>query len=58
MSARDAAEATLALLGAKVNGTGGLIIVDRLGNVGFGWNTSNMSHAYMMEGMSEPITGV
>jgi beta-aspartyl-peptidase (threonine type) len=58
MNARTAAEATIAVLGAKINGAGGLIIVDRQGNVGFAWNTANMSYAYMMETMTEPIAGV
>ncbi len=58
MSAKDAAEATLATLGAKATGTGGLIVVDRLGNVGFAWNTTHMSHAFIAHDMQEPITGV
>ena len=49
MNAREAAEATIALLGAKATGTGGIIIVDRLGNVGFAWNSENMAYAYMQE---------
>lgn len=57
-SAHDAAEATIAVLTAKASRTGGLIIVDRLGNVGFAWNSPNMVYAYMLEGMEEPITGV
>jgi beta-aspartyl-peptidase (threonine type) len=57
-TAREAAEATIAVLGEKATGTGGLIIVDRLGNVGFAWNSQNMSHAYMVEGLEEPVTGV
>lgn len=58
VSARDAAEAAIALLGAKAEGTGGLIVVDRPGNVGFAWNSENMAHAFMTEGLDEPITGV
>lgn len=57
-TARDAAEATIAVLGAKATGTGGLIVVDRLGNVGFAWNSQNMDHAFMVEGMEEPISGI
>ena len=57
-TARDAAQAAIAVLGAKATGTGGLIVVDRLGNVGFAWNSRHMSHAYMIEGMDEQITGV
>jgi beta-aspartyl-peptidase (threonine type) len=49
MNARDAAEAAIALLGAKTTGTGGLIVVDRFGNVGFSWNSQNMAYAYFQE---------
>jgi len=58
MSARDAAEATIALLSAKAAGTGGLIIIDRSGNVGFSWNSQHMAYAYLMQDMTEPISGV
>ena len=57
-TARTAAEAAIAVLNAKATGQGGLIIVDHLGNVGFAWNTRNMSYAYMLEGMPEPQSGV
>lgn len=57
MSAREAAEATIALLGAKAEGTGGLIIVDRDGNVGFSWNSQNMVYAYLTQNMTEPVSG-
>jgi len=55
--ARDGAAATIAFLGAHAEGTGGLIVVDRLGNVGFAWNSANMIHAYLTEGMTEPTAG-
>jgi beta-aspartyl-peptidase (threonine type) len=58
MSARDAAEATIATLGAKAAGTGGLIVVDRLGNVGFAWNSTHLAHAFIANNMQEPIVGV
>lgn len=57
-SARDAAVASIAVLGAKAEGTGGLIVVDRLGNVGFSWNSENMAYAFMTESLNEPVTGV
>lgn len=57
-TAREAAEAAIAVLGAKSTGTGGMIVVDRKGNVGFAWNSRNMSHAYIIEGMEEPVSGV
>lgn len=57
-NARKAAEAAIAVLGAKAEGTGGLIVVDRQGNIGFAWNSQNMAYAYMIEGMDDPVTGV
>ena len=57
-SAREAAEAAIAVLGAKAEGVGGLIVVDRIGNIGFAWNSQTMAYAYIAEGMEEPITGV
>jgi beta-aspartyl-peptidase (threonine type) len=57
-TARQAAESAIALLGTRATGTGGLIVVDRKGNAGFAWNSQNMSHAYIVEGMQEPITGI
>jgi beta-aspartyl-peptidase (threonine type) len=53
-TARTAAEAAIAVLGAKASGTGGLIVVDRLGNVGSAWNSQHMTYAYMLEGQPEP----
>ena len=58
MTARDAAEAAIAVLGAKSEGTGGLIVVDRLGNVGFDWNSENMAHAFITEALAGPIAGI
>lgn len=56
-SARDAAEAAISFLGAKSTGTGGLILVDRLGNVGFAWNTENLVYSFMTSDIQEPKTG-
>src|SRR3989441_2310104 len=57
-TARDAAQAAIAVLGARTSGLGGLIVVDRLGNTGFAWNSEHMSYAYMAEGLAEPVAGV
>ena len=57
-TARDAAATAIAFLGAKATGTGGLIMVDRKGNIGFAWNSQHMKHAYMTEGMEGPISGM
>ena len=56
--ARDAATTAIAFLGAKATGTGGLIIVDRKGNIGFAWNSLNMKYAYITEGMDIPESGI
>lgn len=58
MHAREAAEAAIAYLGAKTNGTGGLIVVDRHGNTGYAWNSSHMVHSYITQEMTEPMAGV
>jgi beta-aspartyl-peptidase (threonine type) len=58
MQARDAAQAAIAVLGAKARGTGGLIIVDHQSNVGFAWNSAQMAHAYLYGDMQEPSAGV
>src|SRR5256886_5245877 len=56
-TACEAAETAIALLGAKASGTGGLIVVDRKGNIGFAWNSKSMKHAYIAEGMEGPVAG-
>jgi len=57
-TARNAAEAAIAILTARATGTGGLIVVDRLGNVGFAKNSENLAYAFLMEGQQEPVAGV
>jgi L-asparaginase / beta-aspartyl-peptidase len=57
-SARDAATTAIVFLGAKATGTGGLILVDRKGNIGFAWNSHNMKYAYITEGMENPESGI
>lgn len=56
-TAREAAERAIATLGMKATGTGGLIVVDRAGNVGFSWNSEHMIYAFMSQDMQEPIAG-
>jgi beta-aspartyl-peptidase (threonine type) len=57
-TAQAAAEAAIAVLGAKAEGKGGLILVDRLGRVGYAWNSDHLVRAYMVDGMDEPVAGV
>jgi len=58
ISAQDAAQATMTMFRAKAEGSGGLIVVDQQGNVGYAWNSKNMAYAYMTESSEEPATGV
>jgi beta-aspartyl-peptidase (threonine type) len=58
MSAQVAADAAIETLGQRTGGTGGLILLDAEGNVGFARNTAAMAYAYMREGMTEPDAGV
>ncbi|HTI15655.1 MAG TPA: isoaspartyl peptidase/L-asparaginase [Dictyobacter sp.] len=57
-SAREAAVSAMSFLSKNANGTGGLIIADSQGNVGFAWNSQNMAYAYLCGDMIEPIAGI
>ena len=57
-SAQAAANAAIRLLGERVGGSGGLILLDGQGRVGYARNTPTMAHAYMLDDMREPRTGV
>jgi beta-aspartyl-peptidase (threonine type) len=46
------------MLKERVDGKGGVIMVDRTGNVGYAFNTAHMAHTYLTEGMGEPVVGV
>lgn len=54
LQAPAAAEAAMRMLGDRVAGKGGLILIDHAGRVGYAYNTSEMARAYMLEGMAEP----
>ncbi len=58
MSAQEAVEAAIRLLGERVDGRGGLIALDAQGRPGFARNTPAMAYAYMMDGQPEPVAGV
>lgn len=62
LSAREAALSAIAVLGRRATGTGGLIVVDRKGEVGFAWNSRNMPYAYLsgdrLGRSEEPVAGV
>ncbi|MEO7001446.1 MAG: isoaspartyl peptidase/L-asparaginase [Ktedonobacterales bacterium] len=57
-SAQAAANAAIKLLGERVGGSGGLILLDGQGRVGYARNTPTMAHAYIIEGMRAPRAGV
>jgi len=58
LSAQAAANAAITLLDTRVHGSGGLILLDGEGRVGFARNTLAMAHAYIVEGMDAPVAGV
>jgi beta-aspartyl-peptidase (threonine type) len=57
-SPHDAADAAIQLLGERVGGRGGVIVLDMDGRVGLARNTEAMAYAYLREGMREPESGV
>jgi beta-aspartyl-peptidase (threonine type) len=48
--APEAARAALAAFEGRVNGKGGLIVIDRSGAAGLAWNTQTMTHAIARKG--------
>ncbi len=58
LSAQAAAEAAIRLLSERLGGDGGLILIDRQGQVGLAHNTPNLAYGYLMAGMDEPVVGV
>jgi beta-aspartyl-peptidase (threonine type) len=58
MSAQAAAEAAIRLLGERLGGTGGLILVDRQGHIGSAHNTPQMSYGYLTSGMETPFVRI
>lgn len=58
MSAQAAAQAAIRLLAERLGGDGGLILVDRQGQVGFAHNTPHMSYGYLATGMDTPLVAI
>ncbi len=58
--AHQAATKTVALLGARAHGTGGLILLDCKGNIGIARNSQHMVYAYISstQQMHEPVAGI
>jgi beta-aspartyl-peptidase (threonine type) len=43
---------------ARIDGLGGVILLDHQGNVGCAFNTPRMAYAYMREGLEAPVFGI
>lgn len=55
---REAACAAIEYLARRVGGTGGIILADVRGRVGFAFNTPRMTRAYIVEGMTDVVAEV
>ncbi len=58
MDAQAAASQVINVVQTRIGGTGGLIVIDATGRVGFARSTVNMSYAYFTEGLSAPVVGI
>jgi beta-aspartyl-peptidase (threonine type) len=54
----EAAQQTIRTLESRIQGEGGIILVDPKGELGFAFNTPHMAHAYLSEGMTKPEVGI
>lgn len=52
---REIAREAIEHLARRVGGTGGIILTDRNGRVGFAFNTPRMARAYIIEGMTKIV---
>lgn len=50
LSPNEAITETLDFMAQRVGGDGGVIAIDRAGNLGIGWNSNQMSWAYGRDG--------
>jgi beta-aspartyl-peptidase (threonine type) len=58
LTPQKAAEQSIKMLEKKINGRGGVIVLDRKVNVGVFYNTPKMAIAYMKEGSNAPTSSV
>ena len=58
LTAQKAAEESIKTLEKKINGRGGVIVLDKKGNVGISYNTPKMARAYMTEEMDVPKSAI
>lgn len=56
LTAQKAAEEAIRTLESKVNGHGGVIVLDKKGQIGISFNTPKMARVYIKEGMTAPIS--
>lgn len=56
--AMTAARWTIKYLGKRTNGPGGIILLDRQGQVGYAFNTPRMAFAYVRKGYDAPVVGI
>ncbi|MCL4394821.1 MAG: isoaspartyl peptidase/L-asparaginase [Chloroflexi bacterium] len=54
---KPVAQKAIEYLARRVGGSGGIIIADRSGRIGFAYNTTHMAHAYVREGLSDVVSG-
>jgi beta-aspartyl-peptidase (threonine type) len=54
----EAAQQTIATLESRIQGQGGIILVDPKGELGYAFNTKHMAYAYLTEGMTMPEVGI
>jgi len=58
LTAQDAAEESIKTLERKVNGRGGVIVLDKKGEIGIAYNTPKMARACIKEGMPVPASSI
>ncbi|MFN8482016.1 MAG: isoaspartyl peptidase/L-asparaginase family protein [Anaerolineae bacterium] len=58
VAAPEAAQRAIETLARKVQGVGGIILLDRDGRVGHAYNTEHMAYAYLTEDLAEPVVSV
>ncbi|MFQ5575480.1 MAG: isoaspartyl peptidase/L-asparaginase family protein [Anaerolineae bacterium] len=58
LHAPAAARAAISMLSDRVNGLGGLILIDHAGRIGFAYNTPHMARAYLTGNMDAPVVEI
>ena len=54
----SASIAAIRVLAERVDGQGGLIMIDRAGGVSFAHNTPHLARAFLIDGLAEPVIGI